>query len=113
MLYSINLDKEFNTRFDLGKFMRFEDDCFDPLTSTMIEEIEALEQEGITKIRVEENRPDLLSYRLYGDTQYWWVIMFYNRIYDWEDVTIGSFIKYPSLSALDLKYFTLRQAELT
>ncbi len=112
MAFSINLDKEYTLRYDLGKFMAFIDDSFDPLTSTLIENIKSLKQEGITKIKVEAGRPDLISYRLYGDTQFWWIIMFYNDIFDVEDIKAGDFLGYPSQNDLDSYYFTLRQSEL-
>ena len=55
-------------------------------------------------IRKEENRPDLLSYNIYSDTQYWWVLMWYNSLYKPEDLKVGLTINYPALSAIEQLY---------
>lgn len=41
-------------------------------------------------------RPDLISHYLLGDSRYWWILMLINNIEDvWNDLQIGSVIKYP------------------
>lgn len=101
------LDQETKTvdRFDLAKFMDYTDDgIFDPLNSYMLLQIPNLSCIGQYIIRKEEKRPDLLSYNLYGDTQYWWVLMWYNHIMKPQDLTVGLTIKYPSLNSLEQLY---------
>lgn len=42
-------------------------------------------------------RPDLISYRLYGTTAYWWFIMWFNGFCDpWHDIVPDTIVKYPS-----------------
>lgn len=104
-MYYIDLDTKTIDRFDLAKFMDFTNDgVFDPLTSYLLLEIPRLSPIGEYVIRKEEKRPDLLSFSLYGDTQYWWVLMWYNTLYKPEDLTVGLKIKYPSLSAVEQLY---------
>lgn len=50
-------------------------------------------------VREEEvYRPDIISQRLYGTTNYWWFIMWYNGISDiWNDLRAGLVLKYPNI----------------
>lgn len=44
----------------------------------------------------EANRPDLISYRVYKDTDFWSYIMMYNRLADpLTDITIGKLLLIP------------------
>ena len=44
-------------------------------------------------------RPDLISYKAYGTTDFWWVIMEYNNIIDpLLDLKIGMILKIPELN---------------
>jgi len=46
----------------------------------------------------EENRLDLISYRYYGTSKYWWVIALVNELYDpFFDVKAGKMIRVPSM----------------
>lgn len=43
-------------------------------------------------------RPDIISYKIYGTTNYWWFIMWYNGVGDvWNDLREMMVIKYPAL----------------
>jgi hypothetical protein len=104
-MFYIDLDTRFQDRFDLAKFMDFTNDgVFDPLNSYMLLQIPLLSPIGEYTIRKEAGRPDNLSYVIYGDTQYWWVLMWYNKIYKPEDIKIGMKIKYPSISSIEQLY---------
>jgi len=49
-------------------------------------------------------RPDLISYRLYGDVGYWWLLMKLNGIEDiFNDLEVGKVLKIPNL--LDIYTF--------
>lgn len=51
-------------------------------------------------------RPDLISYKLYGTDQYWWILMKYNQISDpWNDIVEGNIIYVPD--SLDINDFVL------
>lgn len=45
-------------------------------------------------------RPDLVSYRAYGDSRYWWKIMEVNGIFDIMEFKSGTNILIPSLAGL-------------
>lgn len=104
-MFYVDLETRLKDRFDLAKFMDFTDEgIFDPLNSYMLYQIPLLDNIGEYTIRKEEGRPDNLSYVIYGDTQYWWVLMWYNSIYKPEDLKTGLKIKYPSVSAIEQLY---------
>lgn len=104
-MFYIDIDTTTTDRFDLAKFMEFGDDgVFDPLNSYMLYQIPRLTTIGTYVIRKEAERPDLLSYVIYGDTQYWWVLMWYNAITKPQDLVTGLTIKYPSLGQLEQLY---------
>ena len=109
-LFFTNLDYDSEDRYDFAKFMRFTDN-FDPITSTMINEVQSLEQEGSLLVRGEESRPDLISYEVYGTTQYWWLLLLYNQISYTENFKSGDVIKYPSLDSIEELYFSLKSRE--
>jgi Base plate wedge protein 53 len=49
-------------------------------------------------------RPDLISYKIYGTVDYWWLILFVNDIQDpLNDIKSGTIIKIPSI--LDIYAF--------
>jgi hypothetical protein len=46
---------------------------------------------------VDVQRPDYLSYRIYGDSQYWWLLCKVNKIDDlWNDLFVGMDIIVPN-----------------
>ena len=103
-MFYIDTEFDTNTRFDTIKFVEFNKDNIDCVTSFMFSNISALPSIGTYTILYEENRPDLLSYNLYGDTQYWWVLMWYNSLLSINDLVNGLVISYPSLSSLENLY---------
>ena len=59
---------------------------------------------------VDITRPDVLSYRIYGNSSYWWVLCKFNQIDDiWNDMYIGMDIIVPSLSDIELFYDKVRK----
>lgn len=46
------------------------------------------------------NRMDLISFQLYGDTDYWAYIMIFNRMVDPFEVNEGMFINIPTFASL-------------
>lgn len=108
--FFINLDREFKEKFDLGKFMNFSNDTFDVLTSNFIRTVKELESGGQRIIIGESDRPDLLSFRLYGSPQYWWILLIYNDLSSIEDLNEGQNISFPSLDAIESKFTSLKSA---
>jgi len=110
-MHFINTLDEFKTRYDLAKFMEYTNNCYDVLTSYVLENISALEISETNVVQTEEQRPDLISYNIYGTTQYWWILMHFNAF-----INIDNFINsvnYNIFSITDLEdmYFSLKSLE--
>ena len=101
------LDSE--DRYGLSKILEYnEKGDFNTLTSVFIQELRELPFQSYVTSKGE--RPDLVAYKIYGDTQFAWILMIYNNCYDFTDGTFseGSQIKYPSLADLEKLIFTLK-----
>lgn len=111
--FFIDLEREPKPRFNLAKFMAFSDN-FDPLTSNFLNNIKTLKLGGEFQVQGEEGRPDWISYKIYGDSQYWWILLYYNSLFDSEQVTPDKTILYPDQTALENFYYglKLKQQEL-
>jgi len=104
-MFYIDNDTVTTDKYDMAKFMEFgEDGVFDSLSSYMLYQIPMLPIAGYYTLRTEENRPDMLAFNIYGDTQYWWVLMWYNNFLKPQDLKVGVKIKYPSMSAIEQLY---------
>lgn len=104
-MYYIDNETSTTEKFDLAKFMEFGNDgVFDCLNSYMLYEIPRLPVQGTYIIRTEEHRPDMLAYHIYGDTQYWWILLWYNNMLKPQDIKNGITISYPSLSNINQLY---------
>lgn len=112
-MFFINTTKLFAKRFDMSKFMEYTDNAHDILNSYVVSQIKKLSEQGKYTITVEERRLDLVSFNIYGDTQYWWILMLYNSIFDTSDVVSGIIIKYPSLRDLEDLFFSLKSLDAT
>jgi hypothetical protein len=91
----------------MARFMNFTDN-FDPLTSSLLTDIKTLPESGVYTVQGEDSRPDLLSYRIYNDPQYWWVLLIFNRKFEFADFKTGDPIAYPSLDSLEDLVFSLK-----
>lgn len=110
-MHFINLEllntKDFKERFDLQKFVGFSEDVYDYLDSYFIEQVNRLPVFGKTIVQIEENRPDLVSYRIYGTTQFWYILMIYNGMVSPFDLTEGQELNYPKIEDIEKLYFSL------
>ena len=100
---------ESEDRYGLSTILEYnEKGDFNTVTSTFIQELRELPL--MSYVTSKEERPDLLAYRIYGDTQFAWIIMIYNNCIDFTDGTFkaGMQIKYPALSDLEKLIFTLK-----
>lgn len=109
-LFFINLDIESAERFDMSKFFDFSDN-YDPLTSDFALELLDLPKIATYVIQGEEARPELLSYNIFGSTQYWWILLLYNRLTDYRSIKVGDSIDVPDFDALEDLYFSLKAKE--
>jgi len=54
-------------------------------------------------------RPDLLSLKLYGNTQYWWIVARFNQIDDfWNDLNVGDVIRVPNKEDIEDWYLEVK-----
>lgn len=111
-IFYIDLQTDFTERFDISKFMSFENDVHDPLTSFFFQKLKSLPVRGKYKITVDSGRPEFISQILFGNTQYWWLIMEYNDLLYTSELVNGLEINYFSLNELEDLYFSLVTNEL-
>lgn len=107
-VFYIDLTKDLSDRFDMEKFLDFKNQAHDPLTSFFIEKIKKLPVRGSFTVTSEVARPDLISYKIFRDTQYWWLLMEFNKISKRSDITIGTEINFFSIDELEEIYYTLK-----
>jgi hypothetical protein len=112
-IYYIDLNKNIDDRFDMERFLAFENDVQDPITSFLLEKLKTLPVIGSFIISFQEGRPDLISYNIYRDVQYWWILMEFNDIVNRSDLVNGREINYFSLDNLEDIYYTLKASENT
>lgn len=113
-MYYINNDLYTNTRYDIQKFMEFDIDSFSMLDSYFCSQVKRLPYSGALTINsTQEYRPDLVSWDLYGDTMYWWIILLYNDLTSPTDLKSGTVLVYPALPDLESLYFTLATKQKT
>ena len=90
------------------KFVPFLNGCYDLVQSFFVSELKKLAVSGKWQVQADERNPQLISYKLYGDTQYWWVLMIYNDIVlPFDELVPGKMLAYPSLSDLAELFFNL------
>lgn len=110
-MHFINLEllntKDFKERFDLQKFVGFSENVYDYLDSYFIEQVTKLPVFGKTIVQIEENRPDLVSYRIYGTTQFWYILMLYNGMVSPFELVEGQELNYPKIEDIEKLYFSL------
>ena len=111
--FFINLDIEREDRYDFAKFLNYQDQEFDPLTSKFLSALRDLPVEGQLAVGALENRIDLIANRIYGETQLWWVVMEYNNLEDPEDIPANTTISFPSIINLELLYYNLNADKIS
>jgi len=109
-LFFINLEVESEERYDMAKFLEYTDN-FDPLNTAMFEDIKKLAHGGDFIVTGEEGRPDLVSFKIFGDTQYWWVILLYNAKTNVDAIAEGDRLRFPDLNALEDLFFSLKSRQ--
>lgn len=71
-----------------------------------IQDFEIKRECSFHTIREEDvKRPELLSYKLYGNQAYWWILMYINEIHDvWNDMIVGTVIQVPHVKDIQEWY---------
>lgn len=106
--FYINSDVHSSDRYDLSKFLEFSNNTYETINSYFLTELKKLPIAGT--FVCSDERPDTLSYKIYNDAQFWWILLLYNGIYDWTDgsLAVGQLIRYPSLSRIEFLMFKLK-----
>jgi len=110
-MFFINTDILDGDRLDLRRFVRETDEdgeWLDLLDTYLLPVIHNMPPEGRYFIQNEVGRMDLVSYRIYGQTQFWWILMEYNRLSSPMDVKEGIVLSYPSLNNIETALFSLK-----
>lgn len=110
-MYYINTERDTTNQYDMSKFMPFTGDFYDLLYSSFAEELRKLPHTGKVILGAADRSPALLSYKIYGDTQYWWVLMLYNDMVTLDDFFPGRVVLYPTPSKIHKIYFDLKSNE--
>lgn len=95
-------------RFDMAKFMLYDCDVYEVVTSNILEEFQSLPAGGQYRVEGKDRRPDLISFDIYGSTQYWWAIMVYNGLQSFNDIEHGQELRFPTLATIEDFYFNLK-----
>lgn len=110
-MFFIDLDNDYIKRYDFGKFVEFENNVHKILDSFLVLKFNDLSPFGRFIVRDEEYKPELISHKIYGDTQYWWLLMNYNNIIEIDNLINGLTINYPSINDIEDLYFSLKSLE--
>jgi hypothetical protein len=100
-------------RFDVSKFVPWTDvGGFDYLRSYFCQKLGEIPSDNDFQILTEEGRVDLIANSMYQGTylptQYWWIIMMYNGIYDLDELKTGCRLQAPNLEDLEDLYFRVK-----
>lgn len=109
-MFQIDLEKDYLTRFDMGKFISYNSESgYDILDSEFVDELPSLPTHGKYIVSsFEVGRLDSISYKIYGSTQFWWILLLYNGYSSVDEVTVGTSLNYPSLLSLENLVFRLK-----
>ncbi len=113
MIHYLDLDKEYKDIFDFARFFDYRSNKFDVLTSYFIRELKKLRSKGNFTVTFEEEKPELIAEKIYGSTQFDWVIMVYNKLTNIYQIKSGLELNYPSLSDIENLYVNLISKETT
>ena len=101
-----------HNRFSLHKpFQYANNKIYDIFNSRFIKELKLLKAGGSMSITSQAYNPPLLSYDIYGVTDLWNILLWYNNCLSSQDLTIGKVIKYPTLGNLETLYFKLQSKQ--
>jgi hypothetical protein len=106
--FFINTEIEDVQRFDLSRFMLYDEDVFEPITANIFDGLRELPAGGQYTVNGKEARPDLVSFDIYGSTQYYWVIMVYNGLQSFNEIVHSQELTFPSLAVLEDFFFNLK-----
>jgi len=113
-LHFITPDIKVQKRYDMKRFLEWNVDNYDPLTSYVLHKLPQLSVFEYFTVNSEEQRPDTISYKAFNrDEQYWWLSLFYNEIVDYRDLTNGLRLNHFARRDLEGLLFSLKFEQRT
>ena len=110
-----NKDNQYSTNIDMAKFISFDEETGRPsiLTSYFITQIRQIKNYEVVSITNELlEAPDFVSFKRYQQNHgYWWIIMIYNNLLDFSELSFGMQIKVPLLSEINKIIANMQLAE--
>ena len=113
-LHFIDTSKTFPVRYDLGKLLKYDGRAaeYDILLSQFIRRLKGLVSSNIRIVRRDEEFDlALIAFRVFGDTQFWWVLVEFNNVVNFDDIKEGVELAIPSVTDLERIYFELKNQE--
>lgn len=110
-LFFIDLNTDAVSRYAPENFMQYANGNHDPITSDLLMTLKNLQSGGQFTINGQESRPDQIAQAIYGDTQYWWIILVYNSITSIDQLVNGLQLGFPQVAALEDYYFSLKRQQ--
>lgn len=102
-------------KFSSSKYFKWNTSTqsYDPTSSVFLVGLRELTPVGSYKINKYgmTGRLDLASYEIYGTTKLWWVLMLFNNIDNFYNVTIDTTIYYPSMSSIENLIISIKDSE--
>jgi hypothetical protein len=105
MLFFQNKE-QYYTNIDMAKFVDFDEEASGRpsfLTSYVISKIRQIKNYEVVTITNELlEAPDFVSFKKYQQSHsYWWVIMVYNNLLEFSELTFGKQIKVPAITEIN------------
>ena len=104
--FFLNKDFSYINRFDIERFMNFTNQYHDVLQSPMLEILKSFPPIGQYLIREYPYRPDVISYNIYKEAQFWPYILLFNGINDVMQLKLGTTVNFFSLNDLEQTLYT-------
>lgn len=105
--FLINNSVKTEKRYDLQRFVERIDGAYEVVNAYLLTALRQLKPAGQYIIKDLPHRPDMISHDIYGDTQYWYLLMDYNNILELTDLHKGRNLNYFSLVDLEQLYLEL------
>ena len=95
-------------RYDLSALIEFNGDMYDEFTSYFLAELRKLPSRRSYVIKAgQAYRPDIYSNDIFGTTDYWLILLYYNDILLIKDLTELRTLNVPSQTDLENLFFSL------
>lgn len=96
-------------KYHIANYLEFTNSNYDVYSSAFLVGLKKLNAVSTPHtITSDAFRPLLSSEKIYGVNTLYWVLMFYNNIYDFNEWTLGKKIQYPSRDNIDTLISVIR-----